>query len=363
MNCLNNINRLQITNETLMNLLKLYEYKGKDYFYENVLKGNLSQIIRQTIERDSFYLSKIMGLNITNARLKLIIKKDSTPKNNDEKILQNVKQVFKIIADSSDKLDLTTNEFLRLNMRIYNNVTDIKYLSDKVVEKVNLINEKKTVSRRNKVEELINLYIKLLNGNQYELTQLVTNFYIDFINIAPFNEGNDVVGILIIYLLLLKEQFRMFRYVSFFEMIYEDYDNFKSLVNKANFNYEDGFSQTAPLNNFLINILIDGYTKVDKLVANTKFDAGIAKTFNIENTIMRLGEVFTKEEIRAKHPYVSESTIDRTLKRMRDENKIRPNGVGRSATWVRISSYERFEPSSSRQMSLYDLIMNTEKDE
>ena len=36
MNCLNNMNRLQISNETMMKLLTLYEYKGKDYYFENL---------------------------------------------------------------------------------------------------------------------------------------------------------------------------------------------------------------------------------------------------------------------------------------------------------------------------------------
>lgn len=363
MSCLKNIDRLQISNTTMMKLLKLYEYKGKDYYYENILKGTLSQIIKQTIERDSFYLAKIMDLNITNNRIKLLIKKDSNPKNNDETILKNIKNVFKIVAEESDKLELTNNEFLRLGIRIYSGVENVRYVTENYTVKVNLLNEKKTESRRKKIDELLLTYIKLLNSNDYELTNLVTNFYMDFINIKPFNVGNEVVGLMLIYLLLLKEQFKMFHYVSFFELIYENYDEFKSLVNKANFNYEDGYSQTAPLNNFIIDILIDGYNKVDKLASDTKFDGNIMKTYNIENTIMKLGEVFTKEDIRAKHPYVSLSTIDRTLKRMREENKIRPLGVGRSASWVRISNYERFDAGNSRQMSLYDIIMNNQEED
>lgn len=360
MSCLKNIDRLQISNETMMKLLTLYEYKGKDYYYENILKGSLSQIIKQTVERDTFYLGKIMNLNITNNRFKLLIKRDSNPKNNDETILKNVKGVFKIVAEESDRLELTNNEFLRLAIKLYKDVENIKYVTDEVTVKVNLLNEKKKESRRTKVDELLSIYTKLLREKKHELTQLVTNFYIDFIHIEPFNKGNDIVGLMLIYLLLLKEQFKMFHYVSFFEMIYEQFDTFKSLEAKANFNYEDGYSQTAPLNNFIIDVLIEGYMKVDKLAQDTKFDGNIMKTYNIENTIMKLGEVFTKDDIRSKHPYVSDSTIDRTLKRMRDENKIRPLGVGRSASWVRLSNYERFEPASSRQMSLYDIIMNND---
>ena len=363
MKCLNNMERLQIANDTMMKLLTLYEYKGKDYYFENILKSSLNQIIKQTIERDTFYIGKLMNLDITPYRYKLIIKKDSNPKTNDEKILRNVKNVFKIIAEDSDKFELTSNEFLRLAIKIYKEVKNISYVSENKTIKVNLIEEKKRESRRKGVEEMLKEYILLVNSDQYELTQIVTNFYIDFINLSPFNEGNEIVGLLIIYLLLLKEQFKMFHYVSFFEMIYEEFDEFKGYVNKANFNWKDGYSQTNPLNNFLIDLLIEGYKKVDKLSEDTKFDKNIAKTYNIENTIMKMNEVFTKEDIREKHPYVSLSTIDRTLKRMRDENKIRPNGVGRSATWVRITNYERFEAQSSKQMSLFDIIMQKEEDE
>ena len=289
-----------------------------------------------------------------------------------KKLKLNSKITYCILKDMLDeninvKTDINGDRYIE-NARIYimqklnitkNTITSIY----KELSRVNLIEEKKRESRRKGVEEMLKEYILLVNSDQYELTQIVTNFYIDFINLSPFNEGNEIVGLLIIYLLLLKEQFKMFHYVSFFEMIYEEFDEFKGYVNKANFNWKDGYSQTNPLNNFLIDLLIEGYKKVDKLSEDTKFDKNIAKTYNIENTIMKMNEVFTKEDIREKHPYVSLSTIDRTLKRMRDENKIRPNGVGRSATWVRITNYERFEAQSSKQMSLFDIIMQKEEDE
>ena len=77
---------------------------------------------------------------------------------------------------------------------------------------------------------------------------------------------------------------------------------------------------------------------------------------------MKLGETFTKDEIRNKSPYISESTINRTLKRLRDENKIRPNGVGRSATWIKLVHTDRFEVNA-RQMDLFEYIMNDKEDE
>ena len=62
----------------------------------------------------------------------------------------------------------------------------------------------------------------------------------------------------------------------------------------------------------------------------------ISKSDYIENTIMKLDEVFAKEEIRKRHPLISDSTINRTLKRLQEEDKIRPLGKGRSAKWIKL---------------------------
>ena len=42
----------------------------------------------------------------------------------------------------------------------------------------------------------------------------------------------------------------------------------------------------------------------------------------LNNDHYKLDEIFTKDDIRNIHPYISDSTINRTLKRLRDENKI-----------------------------------------
>jgi predicted HTH transcriptional regulator len=68
------------------------------------------------------------------------------------------------------------------------------------------------------------------------------------------------------------------------------------------------------------------------------FEKELNKSDNIENSILKMEEIFTKEDIRKRHPNVSDATIDRTLKRLKDEDKIRPLGKGRSSKWQRIVS-------------------------
>lgn len=362
MQCLKNIERLSFNNNVLMKLLKLYEYKGKEYYYEETFKSTIKQILRQTIERDVFYLGMFLGLDISKNRQKLIIKNDSEPRTNDEKILSNLKSVLKLVIEGDrNTFDLTTNELLYLGKKVYNGTKDIRYRTVEIEVQNSLFIEKKRESMRKNTEELLEQYVRLLDSGRYEITQLVTNFYIDFINLAPFTDGNEIVGLIAIYVLLFKEKFQLFSYASYFELLYERKSDFENLTLKANFNWDKGFSETEPLNDLIIDILLKLYGKVDKLARDAKFDASIRKSYSIENTISKLPEIFTKEDVRAKHPTISMSTIDRTLKRLKEEGKIKPNGTGRSASWINIQTYDRFDKVPAQQMSLFDIMM--EKDE
>jgi len=66
-------------------------------------------------------------------------------------------------------------------------------------------------------------------------------------------------------------------------------------------------------------------------------------------------QVFTRDMIKEQCPQLSDSTINRALKRLKDENKIRPNGTGRSATWVKLVEEEMFG-TRGRQTDIFDFI-------
>lgn len=355
MKSLNNMDRITLTADIVMDMIKLYQFKGKDFYYADVMSSDMDYIIKETIERETFFFNKILKLPITENRMRLIIKKDGNPKTKDEQLLANMKQIFTTIQDKVIDFDLIANEILNLARDLFRNVKEINFAIEVVEIQTGILREKRKESKRNKLEELLRIYSRMLDSNENELTLLITNFYIDFINMKIFTSDNEAIGLLLLYILLFKERFNLFRYISFFELLNEKNESFNKGVLQANFNWEDGFSQTAPLNRTIIQMMLTGYDKIELMVRDYEFDLHLNKSDNIENTIMKLGEIFTKDEIRAKHPYTSESTINRTLQRLRDENRIRPNGVGRSATWVRLVSQEKFNPNF-RQIDLFEIF-------
>ena len=109
---------------------------------------------------------------------------------------------------------------------------------------------------------------------------------------------------------------------------------FRSL--QAFYHYEEGISDFTKTSRIFLNILKDSYASLEDLYNNLAFDKQLKKIKNVEVVIYSLNETFTKEDIRKKLPGVSDSTIDRSLKKLSDEGKIVPFGRGRSAKWLRI---------------------------
>lgn len=352
---LENMQRISYPSDLVMELTKLYRFKGKDFYYEDIFKTDMQTIIKDTIEKDTFFAAKVLKLQITENRSRLIIQKNSTPKTNDEKILANLKEVFKILQTKGNDLELTSNEFLALAKRIFGNVKEVGYGTRIEEVQVNLLREKKRVSLRNTFDELLNLYKKQLNSNLVEGTQLATNLFVDISNVKIYNDENEFMCLLIYYCLLFRERFNVFKYISFFELYLEHEEEFKSAVVSASFNWETGFAQTAILNRLTIHLLLKGYNEIESKRSIYSFDKGIKKIESVESSILKMGNVFTKEEIRIKNPYLSDSTINRALENLKKENKIRPNGTGRSATWVRIIDEDTFDPNN-RQVSIFDYL-------
>ena len=336
MKALNNIGRISYANDSVMQLIRLYQYKGKEFYYHNILKNDASSMMKSTIAKDTFYMTKILGLNITENRLRLLINKDSLPRNNDERLVSNLKAIFEITYKKGHNFELKANSVLSLATRLYADIKLIRFDSRRVEVRDNLLVDVKDVSKRDLLTEILNKYQDLLSTEKYEILSLIVNFYIDFINLKPFKDDTEIIGLLLIFVLSIRERFDVSMYQSFFEFIYNNYAEFKQNVIAANYNYDSGFSHTEPLTNFLIRNLLDNYSHLELTIRNYEFDNKLNKSDNIENTINKAPNVFTKEDIRQKHPYVSDSTINRTLQRLRDEGKISPLGTGRSAKWVRV---------------------------
>lgn len=339
MNCLSNINRTQMPHDIIMAYINIYKSIGMNDYNHETLNSDYQVMVRQTISNDTYFFVKFLGLNVSETRLKSLIYKDVLPKNKDEKFILNLKIVFTKIHKETSTFALITNEVFDLLKILYTDVLNDKKIGFvKSGKKSNslLYSGNKISSKREDLEQIINLYKKTVLENKYEISYIACNFFIDFINTAPFIDKNEEIGILLLYILLITNSYEAFEYISFMELLNDNKDEFHRVKKNASYNWVEGFSQLLPFHRFIINISLQAYNKINSLIRDHEFDAQLNKSNNVENTIHKLNDVFSKDDIRIAHPYISDSTINRTLKRLRDEEKIRPLGKGRSAKWIKL---------------------------
>ena len=335
MSCIINIDRFLIPNDVISTLTSIYKYIGKNEYFSEKVGSDLNRIVDQTIERDAYFIAKIMNLDITNTRMRLIITKNSSPRSNSEIVLYNIKELLTTCQLKFEDMETKSNDLINM-VNFIDDKKNIKY-DYLTIDKKQVLRSQNMRSKRIQLDEINDEVNRIISKNLYEPIILYLHYYIDFYNFKPFTDDNEIMGFILLYLLMLKSELHAFKYVSLFELLYENYSEFDSELKKASFNWNEGFSQTLGFIRFMINIFLTAYQKTEEIIKIYEFDSSINKSYNIENTILKLPDIFTKEEIRLNHPFVSESTINRTLSKLKEENVIKPLGKGRSAKWVKIT--------------------------
>jgi len=337
-----NIDKLIIPNDIVVSLSKIYTWIGKNQILRETVKNDYQKIVDQTIERDTFFLAQILKIDVTDTRMRLIIQKNSAPRNKEETSLFNLKEILTNFQKNYQNLRFQSNDCLNYINYIYSHYNDIKFALIETKKRA-ILKSQADRSKRVVLDE-INDYLEIqLQKETFEKTTLFFNYFIDFFNIAPFTDHNLTAALILLYLLILQSNLEAFKYISFFELLYENYEEFLTEVKNASLNWKEGFAQTFNFVRFMDRLIIEGYEKAETIIKEYKFDANLNKADNIGNTIFKLPEIFTKKEIRIYHPYVSESTINRALLRLRDEGYIKPLGKGRSAKWIKVYRGNKYD--------------------
>lgn len=335
MSCIQNINRFLIPNDVTVILANIYKNIGKNGVFEEIVGNDKERVIEQTVERDAYFLSSIIKLDISDMRTRLIITKGSNPRNKEETTLSNIKDILMTLQKRPNQFGLQSNDILNITNLVfthYNSAIKFDYTAS---DRKSILQSQNMKSKRLLIDEITEEITKQLQNQSFEKITLYLHYFIDFYNIKPFTSQNEISSFILLYLLIIKADIAAFKYVSFFEMLFEDYDNFQTELKNASFNWQEGYSQSLGFIRYMTKLIIKGYQKTEEIVKNYKFDKNLSKIDNIEHTILNMSEIFTKDEIRVIHPYVSESTINRALINLRDNGFIRPLGKGRSAKWIR----------------------------
>lgn len=351
---LNNMKPLGVKEDSIMKLLQLYEFKGKSKHYDEAYKADKEAMIRDTVKKELLYFSEFYKLNITDARKKVLAKKDCEAKNKDEQFYINFKNVLARMLKDPDDIELRDYQYLELVEALYNKADTVAFRTYKVVdENESLISRTRIVSLREELKQMLEEFEFKLNHKDYEISNMITNFYVDYKNQEIFTKYNNEIGYIILFSLILKSGFTVFKYVTFFDKLIKYKDKLEDATLAASLHYSEGYSDTRKLNEIIIDILLDSYHEIEDNLNSYTFEYKNTKEDLIMGIILKLPQEFTRDDIKQKEPLISDSTINRALAKLSKENKIRALGTGRSAKWLKLQSDINF--MNSKQIDIFNL--------
>lgn len=319
---------------TLMSYINLYEKIGKSDKYFSLLDEYIVYYSKTTITDDIRYLLEFFDRfnGISESRFKIVVgDKSINPKNKDEELLLNLYHIFSSIR--------------KVNLDLMNNVSKIRFefTSNEfrnIAEKISKTNQFRRsndgVKTEDKLSQILNKYVKLVNSNEIDKLSLISCLIIDFLKLSPFTEYNEMIALIALGIILIQEtNFKALNYVSFFKILNDFKDEFNISIKKAHLMYDDGLVDINSLILLILKILTISYSRLENIYLEKSFiTENLSKKVQVLNVIHSLGTEFSKSDIKNKVPDISVSTIDRLLKELQDQRKIAAFSKGRNAKWV-----------------------------
>lgn len=311
------------SSQLIVPLSKVYEYKGRQPYQLELLKQNRRIIKQATIRNDATYSGRFLRIDLSHQRYKLLVNEEHEPSNRKEKLIDNLLKSFKIIHEAESNWKLTTTGIIEL----------FEYIFMDYDPNATLRNKRSRIEKRQQLDEIIGQFNRLVQDGEVELLTQFCAFTIDFINLRIFDDYNEFIGLIVLMLLLKQYGFKIVDYESFFMTIVETENQFVEALNKSSLNWEIGLPQYFFFTKYIVDTLAKMYERFEKVCKNFQYDRRYSKEELVEQIINSFKGRFSKEDIRKLNPFISDSTINRTLKRLKEEGLIEPLGKGRSAKW------------------------------
>lgn len=328
------LNHYTIPSDVLMDMLSIYRLLGMNHEYQKQLQEQESYLEQEVIEKDTFYLANLMGIAITSNRLRLLITKNAVPKNKEEERVVGIKKVVKSIRkNAKEHLTYNGSDILDYLNIIFGKHT-IKFTPMTQEKKTSL---KQPLSIRVVFERMLEEYHRYTKGKRFEPIFLSVIAYMEMINLKPYTNYNELAGVLALYYMILSCDVISFSYISFFELYTKLKEQISTAVAKGSINYQDNYLKTTDTVRLIFRLIDTSYQQLVNLIKTYSYQEHAFKSDMLEVTIIQKMPVyFTKDDLRRIHPDASDSTINRTLFKLRDEKMIMPLGKGRSARWMKL---------------------------
>jgi Fic family protein len=320
------------------------ELKGKQELFSQQSPEALDNLKCLAAIESTISSNRIEGVVAETGRVEAIMLKSSKPRNRDEQEIAGYRDALQIIHESWENLHFSITVIKQLhdtilryspkeggNWKTENNVIEKKYPDGR----------REVIFRPTSAEEtpeamelLVERYDAAIKDGHDPL--IVIPFTIlDFLSIHPFEDGNGRMARLLTLLLLYHSGYIVGRYISLERIIEESKQSYYETLNASSQEWHEGKHEWIPWTTYYWGVIIRAYTEFEERLGKVAVSSG-SKTEQIELAVKRKIGPFSFSEIESECPEVGKDMIRHVLRQLRDEGRLRSEGTGRGAKWIKI---------------------------
>ncbi len=164
---------------------------------------------------------------------------------------------------------------------------------------------------------------------------LLSAFIVDLLAIHPVIDGNGRLARLLTAHELLRFDYGVVRYVSIEQRIFETKNAYYAALYESQVGWHEGAHSIWPWTEYLLRVLAEAYDDFESRAAAA--GSGQTKQERVRDYVLRAGPPrFRFRELKAAQPDISDPTLRLVLNQLRDQGRLRTEGRGAGATWVRV---------------------------
>lgn len=338
------LSNLPLPMDTVRLIGRINEYKGKQDLYKQQAPQILNTLRDVAVIQSTKASNAIEGIVVTESRLHNIMSKTADPADRSEAEIAGYRDVLDLIHASAPDIPINPNILLQLHKELY------KFVPVEGGKWKNVDNEISETfpdgTRRTRfipvsafetpaaVQALCDSLKERRQQEDVDPLILTSYFVLDFLSIHPFNDGNGRMARLLTLLMLYQSGFEVGRYISLEKIIEERKEDYYELLRLSSIHWHDNRQNPFHWINYLLSVILAAYKELESRVGLVTTGSQ-NKTVRIRRFVEGRISPFTKTDVRNACPDISEATINRVLRELRDEGVIAASGLGRSAKWIK----------------------------
>ncbi|MDX5980326.1 Fic family protein [Exiguobacterium profundum] len=338
------LSNLPLPMDTVRLIGRINEYKGKQDLYKQQAPQILNTLRDVAVIQSTKASNAIEGIVVTESRLHTIMSKTADPADRSEAEIAGYRDVLDLIHASAPDIPINPNILLQLHKELY------KFVPIEGGKWKNVDNEISETfpdgTRRTRfipvsafetpaaVQALCDSLKERRQQEDVDPLILTSYFVLDFLSIHPFNDGNGRMARLLTLLMLYQSGFEVGRYISLEKIIEERKEDYYESLRLSSIHWHDNRQNPFHWINYLLSVILAAYKELESRVGLVTTGSQ-NKTVRIRRFVEGRISPFTKTDVRNACPDISEATINRVLRELRDEGVIASSGLGRSAKWIK----------------------------